>query len=241
MRVFSRGLFALIFVIFTSNLYAEYLYKDEVIGNKKLDESIETLGKELFDKTGIAVRLVVLEKLPNGETIAEYEKKLADKFDTPTVLLTFSKEDHKVDILAKPHSLYKYFDKKQILSPVASFSQAFFMALFFTHSWKEFKETATDYGGTIIPLLAQKSKKPGEAEKKYAGALFNGYADVVDQIAKAKGVKLEHAVSDDNKNTLFFIKLIFYGSILYFLFIYFRKKFKGTSKNPKPSQSQKEG
>ena len=222
----SRGLFALVFLtLFSSVVSANYLYKDEITGNKRFAEDIEILGKELFDKTGIAVRLVILKKLPDGMKIADYEKELVKKFNEPTVLLTFSAQDQKVDILANPHSLYQYFDKKQILSPVASFTQALFMATFFTHSWEEFKETASDYGGTIIPLLAQKSKKPGETEKKYAGALFNGYADIVDQIAKAKGVKLEHGVNDMNQEVLFVIKILFYGFILYAIFLYLKRRF----------------
>ena len=224
--ILSRGLAALILTFFFSSaLSANYLYKDEVTENKKFAQDVEILGKELFEKTGIAVRLVILDHLSQGVKIAEYEKELVKRFEEPTVLLTFSAKDHKVDILANPHSLYQYFDKKQILSPVASFTQALFMAIFFTHSWEEFKETATNYGGTIIPLLAQKSKKAGEAQKKYAGALFNGYADIVGQIAQAKGVKLEHGVDDTNQHALLIIKVLFYGFLIYAIFIYFKRRF----------------
>ena len=220
----SRGLAALILIFFASNLLADYLYKDEITANRKFKEDVEILGKELHEKTGIAVRLVMLRKLPKGMSIVEYEKNLASKFDEPTVLLTFSELDQKVDILAKPHSLYQYFDKKQILSPVASYVQSLFMALFFSHSWKEFKETVSDYGGTIIPLLAQKAKK-GEEAQKYATAMFNGYADVVGQIAQAKGVKLEHAVGDANQKAILAIKVLFYGFILYAIILYFKRRF----------------
>ena len=218
-----RGLAALILLLCSSQLFANYLYKDEITANKKFQQDVELLGKELYDKTGIAVRLIMLRKLPKGESIVEYEKKVAAKFNEPTVLLTFSALDQKVDILAKPHSLYQYFDKKQILSPVASYVQSLFMAIFFTHSWKEFKETASDYGGTIIPLLAQKSKKPQEA-KKYATAMFNGYADLVGQIAASKGVKLEHDVGDANQHAILVIKVLFYGFILYAIFLYIKRK-----------------
>jgi len=220
----SRGLAALIFILLTSVLHANYLYKDEITANKKFKEDVEILGKELYDKTGIAVRLIMLKKLPKGMSIVEYEKKVASNFDEPTVLLTFSELDQKVDILAKPHSLYQYFDKKQILSPVASYVQSLFMALFFSHSWKEFKETLSDYGGTIIPILAQKSKK-GEEAQKYATAMFNGYADIIGQIAESKGVKLEHAVGNTNQNAILFIKILFYGFILYAIILYLKRKF----------------
>ena len=146
------------------------------------------------------------------------------------MLLTFSKLDQKVDILAKPHDLYNLFDKKQILSPVASWLQSFFMAVFFTHSFDEFKKTANDYGGTIIPILAQKTKKPQEVQK-YETAMFNGYADIVSQIAKNKGVELKHNVSDANKNVLFAVKVFFYGFILYAIFMYIKARFRRKKTN----------
>ena len=220
----TRGLAALILILLASILQANYLYKDEITANKKFQKDVELLGKELHDKTGIAVRLIMLKKLPKDMSIAEYEKELASHFDEPTVLLTFSELDQKVDILAKPHSLYQYFDKKQILSPVASYVQSLFMAIFFSHSWEEFKETVSDYGGTIIPLLAQKSKK-GEEAQKYATAMFNGYADLVGQIAKAKGVKLEHAVGNANQNAILVVKVLFYGFIFYAIILYFKRRF----------------
>jgi len=224
--VTSRGLAALIFIFtFFTSLHAEYLYKDEITGNQKFKNEINLLGKELYDKTGIAVKVILIKKLPKGVHIADYEKEVVKGFNEPTVLLTFSELDQKVDILAKPHSLYKYFNKKQILSPVASWLQAFFMGVFFTHSWDEFKDTASDYGGTIIPILAQKAKAP-QMTQKYSAAIFNGYADIVSQIANSKGVKLEHDVGDANQKSILFIKVLFYGFILYAIFAYARIKFK---------------
>jgi len=225
--VTSRGLAALIFICtFLTSLHAtEYLYKDEITGNQKFRNDINVLGQELYEKTGIAVRAILLKKLPQGVSIVDYEKEVVKNFNEPTVLLTFSELDQKVDILAKPHSLYQYFDKKQILSPVASWLQAFFMGVFFTHSWDEFKETASDYGGTIIPILAQKAKAPQMAQK-YSAAIFNGYADIVSQIAKAKGVELEHDVGDANQKSILFIKVLFYGFILYAIVVYLKIRFK---------------
>ncbi len=224
--VTSRGLAALIFVLtFFTSLHAEYLYKDEITGNQKFRNDINTLGQELYKKTGIAVKVILLKKLPKGMHIVDYEKEIVKNFKEPTILLTFSELDQKVDILAKPHSLYQYFDKKQILSPVASWLQAFFMGLFFTHSWDEFKGTVTDYGGTIIPILAQKAKTP-QLTAKYSAAIFNGYADIVSQIAKAKGVKLKHDVGDANQKSILFVKVLFYGFILYAIVVYFKIRFK---------------
>jgi len=221
---YSRGLLALILTLFfNSSLVAQYLYKDELIFNPAFNVEIEKLGEELYQKTGISLRLVMLKKLPDSKNIVEYEEELLREFNIPTILLTFSEVDSKVDILANETSLYNYFDRKQILSPVASPVQAFIIALFYSDSFAMFKETLGDYGGTIIPLLAQKAKD-GELLGKYSGSMFNGYADIADQIATSKGIVLENSVGSANQQSIFVVKVLFYGFVLYGIFMYIKRK-----------------
>lgn len=221
---FSRGLSALILTLFFNvSLSAQYLYKDELIFNPAFSAEVEKLGLELYEKTGISLRLVMLKELPEKMNIVEYENELMKDFNSPTILLTFSEMNSKVDILANPVSLYEYFDKKQILSPVASPVQAFTMALFYSNGFSSFKEIISSYGGTIIPLLAQKAKA-GEVLGKYSGSMFNGYADIAEQVAKSKGVVLENAVGSANKNSIFAVKVLFYGFVVYGIFLYIKRK-----------------
>ncbi|MEA3227787.1 MAG: 3-dehydroquinate dehydratase [Campylobacterota bacterium] len=224
MKFFIRGLYALILTIFfQSHLLAEYLYKDDVISNPDFNKEVNKLGKELYEKTAISLRLVMIREIPTGLNIVEYEKSLMKNFNEPTILLTFSEMDSKIDILASDISLYEYFDKKQVLSPVASPVQAFVMALFYSDSFASFKETATNYGGTIIPLIAGKAKK-GELLGKYSGSMFNGYADIAEQIAESKDIKLDNAVGNANKIAINVIKVIFYGTIFIAIIMYIRRQ-----------------
>ncbi|WP_434657561.1 hypothetical protein [Sulfurimonas sp. NW9] len=125
MKLLRRGLYALtLILLFQTHLFAEYLYKDEVIHNPKFTEEVETLGSTLYKKTGISLRLMMLKELPKNMTMYEYEKKILSQFQEPTILLTFSEMNSQVDIEANDQSLYKYFDKKQVLSPVTSYVQA---------------------------------------------------------------------------------------------------------------------
>ncbi len=218
MKFLFRGLLALIYTFFFhTNLSAEYLYKDEVIFNPSFNESVEILGSELYEKTGISLRLLMLKELPDKMSIVEYEKELIKEFNEPTILLTFSEMDSKVDILANDATLYKYFNKKQVLSPISSPVQAFVVALLNM----DFSDMTS--GGTILPLLAQKAKK-GEVLGKYSGSMFNGYADIAEQIAESKGVVLENAVGNANQKSIFFVKIIFYGFLLYGIFMYIKRK-----------------
>ncbi len=202
---------------------AKYLYKDEIIHNPKFAKEVEILGSELYEKTGISLRLLMLKKLPENTPVALYEKKILQNFHEPTIVMTFVEMDSKVDIEANDHSLYKYFNKKQVLSPVASTAQAIAMAVIFARSWDDFKQMSGDSGGTILPLLGNKTKKD-QLLGKYSGAMFNGYYDVSAQIAAAKGVKLEHASADANKNMILGFKVLFYGFLLYALYLYIKNR-----------------
>jgi len=218
LKFLLRGLLALVYTfVFQTSLSAEYLYKDEVIFNPSFNESVETLGSELYQKTGISLRLLMLKELPNKMHIVEYEKELMKNFSEPTILLTFSEMDSKVDILANDASLYKYFNKTQILSPISSPVQAFVIALL------NFDFSDMTSGGTILPLLAQKAKK-GEVLGKYSGSMFNGYADIAEQIAESKDVVLDNAVGNANKKSIFLLKIIFYGFLFYGIFMYIKRK-----------------
>ena len=220
----SRGLGALSFlVIFQTTLLAQYLYKDEVVNNPKFTHEVELLGSELFEKTGIALRLIMIRDLPQGMNIAEYQTNVIKEFTAPTVLLTFAELNGKVDILANDASLYKYFNKKQVLSPVASTAQAVAMAIFFAEDFEDFKSLLTSSGGTILPLLGNKSKGGGVAGK-YSAAMYNGYLDLGEQISRSKNVELSMATGIGSEYVMMSIKIIFYSIIIIAIFMYIRKK-----------------
>jgi len=208
--------------MYQSQLSAEYLYKDDLIFNPKFTEEVELLGEELHQKTGISLRLIMLRELPNGQDMVAYEKSILSKFTEPTIILTFTELNKQVDIMANDESLYKYFDKKDVLSPVASKVQAFLMGVMYARTWKDFKDIMTHSNGTILPLLGSKTKKY-EILGKYSGSMFNGYIDVAQQIAKHKGVELEHGFGETNQDMLFFVKLVFYGFIFYATIMYIRR------------------
>lgn len=224
MKIFNRGLFALILTsLLQSQLFAEYLYKDEVVNRAQFSSEVERLGSELYEKTGVSLLLLMLKKIPDGMDIVAYEKELLRSMNRPTILLLFSEQSSEVDIQVNDPSLYKYFDRKQVLSPVASPVQAFIMALVYGDSIEHFNELRRDYGGTILPLIAGKSK-PEQEIGKYAGSMFNGYIDIAHQISMAKGVLLQSDPGDANQEALFYVKLFFYGFVLYGIIMYIRRK-----------------
>jgi hypothetical protein len=222
--IITRGLAALILTLFFSfTLQAEFLYKDEVVHNDRFGNQIEQIGKELYEKTGISLYLVMTRDLEQNMTTVDFEKSLVSELHEPFVVLTFVELQKKVDILARPQSLYKDFDKKQILSPSATFIGAVVSAAMFGRSWDDFKEIFGNYGGTILPVLAEKAKG-NDITKKYSVAMYNGYADIADQIAESRGVKLSSSAGNGGKIFLDLLRMLFYGIILYALIIYIRNK-----------------
>lgn len=223
MKLLSRGLLALIFTFFLqSQLFAEYLYKDEIVKRGAFTEQVEQLGSELYAKTGVALRLVMLKRLPENMDVVAYERSLLAEFTEPTILLTFIEMSSDIDIQVSDPSLYEYFNRKQVLSPVASGVQAFILALVYAQSWEQFNQLRVDYGGSILPLIAGKAK-PEQVVGKYAASMFNGYVDIAHQVSTAKGVVLENDPGDANQEALFYVKVVFYGFVIYGIVLYLRR------------------
>jgi hypothetical protein len=183
--------------LFSVSLFGKYVLKDELFMHPEFINKIEILGNEVETKTGIAVYVLIL-KTTNGESLSIIGKDELAKLPENSAILTFTETEQKVDIVAYDEVL-KLFDREQILSP---------------YPWS----------GTILPILGEKIKS--DLRNKYSVALFNGYADIVEQIAENKNIILENGVGDANKIVINSLRLVFYGILIFALFFYFYKKFK---------------
>ncbi len=205
------------------NLQASYIYKDELSSNAIFASDIEKIGEELYAKTGIKLVLAMYKKLPTSDMV-EFEKDILSNYTSPTIILALSANDMKVDILVNDNSLYNLFNKKQILSPAASFVQGLVLALFYSDSFEHSKEILLNADGSILPILSQKTK-PNEDASKYAAAMFNGYVDIASQVSKAKGIMLDNSVGESNQVSFLILKIIFYGVLVYALFLYIKRRY----------------
>lgn len=209
-----RGLTALTLItLLSSFLHAEFLYKDEVVNNAIFTKQIETIGAELKAKTGISLYLIMVRDLEDNQSISDYEKRISAQTNDSVVILTFVELQKQVDILARPASLYKDFNKAQILSPNATFVGAIVSSVMFARSFGEVKELLSNSGGTILPILGERAKGD-DIVKKYSVAMFNGYADTAEQIAASRGQTLSSSAGTANQTSIDIIRLIFYGTLL---------------------------
>ena len=183
LSIMKRGVFLLYaFFMSVSIANAKFIVVNDNIISPKASAKIESLGQELYLKTGVNVYVAATKSL-NKVTIKEYEKSLLSNLKKPFVILALAKDEQKVDIM-NSRVLDDKFDKESTLSPFP-------------------------WSGTIIPLLSVK-----KANDKYNAALFNGYADIVEQIADSYDVKLEGAIGNTNKSTYQYLQIIIYGFLL---------------------------
>ncbi|MDR3177449.1 MAG: hypothetical protein LBT96_00545 [Campylobacteraceae bacterium] len=130
-------------------------------------------------------------------SVKEHVDIITKELKSPYVLLIMFSADKIIDIVSSNEDIEKKFNKSQVLSPVP-------------------------YHGTIKPLLAVK-KDPDN----FSAAILNGYADIVEQIAKSGNLKLESALGDANKDTLYYVRLIVYAmfAAAFIFYIYNRIRY----------------
>ena len=80
-------------------------------------------------------------------------------------------------------------------------------------------EILSPFTGTIIPILTSK-----KGVDKYSAAMLNGYADIADRVANKLNIKLNSSVGNTNRILVNILRVIIYGSFLYFVIMYIRKK-----------------
>ena len=205
----TRGLAALLLLSFTLLFSATqeqkqsklgYFHKDEVVFLDYVYDDIDKIGKELQEKTGVGLYVATIKQLPKDKTVTTYGNELMGDLKKPAVLLVLSEYDKRIDIIASPKELYERFDKEQILSPFPS-------------------------SGTILPILTMKAKHATVAEK-FGAAIQNGYTDIAEQIGLSYGKKLESVPESANKEVFMVLRILFYGFILYALYLFIKRKYK---------------
>ena len=195
------GRSVVIFLFVTAILQAKFIHKDELIKIDNFSSQVETIGQELFEKTGISLYMINIKAIEN-EMLIQTEQRIAQELQEPFILLSLSigkAEQGKVDIYAS-NQMQTKFDRDQVLSP---------------YPWS----------GTIIPIIT--SKKKGNPKEKYGAAMLNGYADIAEQVAYSYGVELKSALGNSNKITINIFRAIFYSVlILAFSYWIYRKFFR---------------
>ena len=109
----------LAFLLLSSTLlYADetkrFILHNEEVVLEKAAEKMEEMMSELYEKTGIAIYLSAIAKLPQEHTITTYENELAQTLSGSFVLIAVSRLDQQIDLVASP-DLEDRFSKNELL------------------------------------------------------------------------------------------------------------------------------
>ncbi len=179
-------------------------------GKKNIDpraiEKIDTMGSELFLKTGVNVYIYAVERYANKKHeninrkmafIKSFESNMTKALKDPFVLLTLSIEDMHINILYSSE-LKGALNRDDILDD------------------------------NIIPLLASKDKNSIYA--KVSAALLNGYAAITDSIAKSRGLELDSSIGSGGTTVATIWRIFMYFILGTGLLAYFYAVFKSRRK-----------
>jgi len=173
-----------------------YVLVNDGIMPLKEVNKIEEMGKELYQKTKIPVFVAAVKELNKTKPIDLIN--IIKQNNSSYILLYFSTNPTAVNIFASDDAK-KLIDIDQILSPLP---------------WR----------GTIRPIMSPAFSKDDRI--KQGVAIFNGYADIVDQVANSKGVELVSSIGSESRFSFQIIRTIFYAILLFAIlqFILNRKK-----------------
>ncbi len=180
----------------------DFVLKNDGVMPPKEVEKLQQMGSELYEKTGVPVFVAAVAEL-NATKPVDVIEPIKQKY-SEYILLYFSMKPTAVNIFASENAK-KLIDIEQILSPLP---------------WR----------GTIKPVMSPAFSKNEKVKNEVA--IFNGYADIVDQVAHSKGVKLDTSIGSGSKESFKYIRWIFYGILAFFLiqYIYFKvRKQRGES------------
>ncbi len=189
------------------NINSKFILKGKESLDPRTIEKIDTMGKELFVKTGVNVYVYASNRYADKtfsdtkskiEFIKSFETNLLKNLKDPYVLLTVSLQDQHVNMLSSDE-LKNVVDRDTILSSY------------------------------IIPLLASYDKNSPEA--KMSAGLLNGYSAVVESIAKSKGVKVDSIIHGSGRTFALIWKIIMYLIVALGLLAYFYALWKDKRKN----------
>ncbi len=183
--------FALLAMLLPFLLNASHFIKNDLI-NPEASKIIEEIGDELSSRTGIHAYVVATNnKLPVGFNMVAYSKKLDSNISKPYVILIFA-----------PNALItaKSEDTGRVgLIPSSDEVKALY--------------DAGDVKDATIDVVAAKDKNT--KQDKYNIGVVQGYSELADQIADAKGVEMTKTIPNETRIIVSILQvLVIFGSIL---------------------------
>ena len=179
-------------------LHADYILRNDLL-NPKAIQFVKTMAEELHTKTGVNGYLIATnEHFPERYNLVAYSKKYDANMSKPYVLFIFA-----------PFALIT--EKSQQRGRVALIPSSKNIAVMYD------KRNIMD---ATIDVIAGVDKN--KIEDKHAIGVVQGYSELADEIAKAKGVELEHTIKETRQGFWVVQALVLFGAAIVFWLFFFR-------------------
>lgn len=183
--------------LFLFSISDNFVLSNDSIILEKTVEKINSIGKELRDKTNISIYVSLNEKAL-GKDIKSHAKAISNGVDGLSgkdyALIAVALDIQKIDILSS-NNIKHLIDKDKILD---------------------------DY---IIPFFVNKNKNTQMS--KYSAGILNGYSQLAEDIADSKNITLKNAIYSNSKDFFDLFKILIYSifliAIVAFLYMKGRK------------------
>lgn len=178
------------------NIDSRFLLEGKKLIDPRTVEKIDEIGNELFSKTGVNIFVHLQDTYPIDE-FKDIEAKMA-----------YIKELEQgiVDKLNAPFVLFTMAVKNKHVNIISS------------DELNSIVDRDDVLNSFVVPILVSKDKNTNYA--KVSVAIFNGYAEISDSIAEAKGIKLDSSVGSGNTNFTSVWRWIMYFIVVSGLLVY---------------------
>jgi len=198
---FRAAFAALLFFVFSTNLFAKVEFDYDLNITKKTESKIKEIANELYNKTKIST-VIVAQKELNREDFLTIKNNYLKELKDPYILWIFAKKYidtksgrvGKLNILLSSDDLKGKFDESSLFSP---------------------------FSGTFTKIIViQKSKSDPTS-----AAFLNGYSDLADMLSKSFKVKLNSNIGNESRETINIVRVVVYISFMFFFLWYIKVKF----------------
>lgn len=190
---------SLLFLFITNTNASEnqfLLKSDNYIIDKRLQKQIDIIGNELKTKTNVTVYIHIKSSYGMDKDLPMKDKFRLIK-EQESNLIKNLKNTYVILILSLEDKHSNLLFSKSLASIIDK------------------DEILDDY---VIPILASKDKN--ELYTKASAAVLNGYAQIADIIAEAKGIKLESSIGSSGKVSSSIWKVFMYFLVITGLLAY---------------------
>jgi len=182
-------------------LNATSILKNDIL-NDAASKYIEQMGDELVDKTGVHAYVIATnEHFPEKFNLVAYSKKYETNASKPYVMLIFA-----------PNALITVKSQRKGRVAIIPSSQN-------TASMYD-KDDVMD---ATIDVIASVDKN--KIEDKHAIGVVQGFSELADQIAKAKGTELASTIKETRQGIWVVQAIVLFGAAIVFWMFIFRPLF----------------